>query len=45
MSDLSEENDEMSATAIRILRPKIQVTDKTPHPQVTTTVPGSHPLK
>ena len=39
MSDLSEENDEMSTTAVRNLRPELQVTESTPHEQVTTTIP------
>ena len=39
MSDSAEENDEMSTTAVRNLRPELQVTEETPHEHVTTMIP------
>ena len=38
MSDSSEGNDKMSATAIHNLRPEVQVTNSTAHSHVTTTI-------
>ena len=39
MSDSAEENDEMSTTAVRNLRPELQSTEETPHEQVSTMIP------